>query len=171
MKFQKLFLTTATGCLLLGASGAAMAVDCPSGFIIGARVTDITIDGQPCHIEDTIVDGNVTITNSPNINMFDVEVAGNVSVTGPAGNTSNTSLSRVDSFGGNIDVNGHAIAIVSACIARGGVAGTGNVTVNNNLAAAVVSNVVVGDLNCAGNGELEDTFNRVYGTDDCREEQ
>ena len=168
MKLQKMFLSVATGGLLLGASGAAMAVDCPSGFIIGQRVADITIDGQVCHIEDTIVDGNVTITNSPNINMFDVEVQGGVSVTGPAGNTSNTSVVRVDSFGGNIDVNGHATAIVSACLARGGVDGTGNMTVNNNTGAVVYSNVVFGNLTCTGNVEADETFNRVYGTENCQ---
>jgi len=170
MKMYKLFLCAATSGLLLGASGAAMAVDCPTGLIVGQRVTDITIVGQSCHIEDTLVDGNVTITNSLAINMVDVEVQGNVSVTGPAGNTSRTTLTRVDSYSGNVDVSGHAFALVSGTIARGaGGVGTGNLSVNTNTLAGVYSNVVEGDLTCADNGELREFFNRVKGTENCTE--
>jgi hypothetical protein len=145
-----------------------MAVDCPKGFIIGQAVDEIVINGQVCHIEDTVVDGNVTITNSPDIDMIDVEVRGNVTVTGGA--NTNATLARVDSFSGDIDVSGHATAIVVGCIARGAgtAADNGNMVVNNNTAAVVYTNLAVGNLTCTGNTELDEYFNRVYGTENCQ---
>ena len=168
MKYQKLLVSAATACLLVGVSSAAMAVDCPNGFIIGQSVDEIVINGQVCHIEDTVVDGNVTITNSPDVDMIDVQVTGNVTVTGGA--NTNATLARVDSFSGSIDVSGHASAIVTACIARGAgtAADNGNMVVNNNTAAVVYTNLVVGNLTCTGNTELDEYFNRVYGTENCQ---
>ena len=174
MKFQKLFLRVATGCLLVSASGVAMAqtVDCAGGTIIGQQVDEIVINGQPCYIEDTTVNGNVTVTDSPDLDMINVEVKGNVSVQGSVSVTEGGSatLLRVDSFSGNIDVSGHSVAIVGACIVRGATAGSGNMTVNNNAGAVVYSNVVVGNLTCTGNIELDQSFNRVYGTENCQRE-
>ena len=172
MKLHKLFLSAATVGLLLGGSGAAMAQvvdDCADGFIIGEQVDEIQIDGVACHIEEVLVNGNVTVTNSPALTMIDVEVKGSVSATGPAGQTGRVSMTRVDSFGGNIDVTGHAGAIVSACITRGGgeAADNGNMTVSNNTGAIIYSNVVVGDLTCTGNTQQDAFFNRVYGTENC----
>ena len=166
MNLQKLCLIVVTGgCLLLGASGAAMAVGCPLGFIIGERVAEIEINGQSCTIIDTEVAGDVTVTNSPDIEMYKVDVVGSVTVT----EGDFATLVEVDSFRGSMVVSGYDKATVVECLVRGGdsAANDGNMTVNNNATAVVHNNIVVGDLTCAGNTELDSYFNRVYGTENC----
>jgi hypothetical protein len=55
MKFQKLILSAATACLIVGASGAAMAVDCAGGVIAYAQVEEIIIDKEVCFIHKVLV--------------------------------------------------------------------------------------------------------------------
>jgi len=172
MKSQKLLIGAATACLLVGTSGAAMAVDCAGGIISFQEVDEIVINGQPCFIQDVVVTGDVTVTDSPDVDMIDVEVGGTVLVTGTVENAElNATLVRTDVFAGNLLIDGQATAIVVGNILRGGGGPeSGDLLVNNNVAAIVRSNVVVGDLGCTDNLELDENFNRVYGTDDCFEE-
>ena len=169
MKVHKLFMIVATGGLLVGASGAAMAQtvdDCADGIIVGESVDGIAFDARACHIEDVLVNGNVTITNSPAIEMLDVEVKGGVSVTGGGGRTT---LTRVDAFGGNIDLSGLGfVTVIGNITQRGGeAADSGNLTINNNASAFVQANVVAGNLTCSGNTTLREFFNRVFGEENC----
>jgi hypothetical protein len=170
---KKLMAGTVAGLLLLGASGAAMAVDCPDGSIVLQEVDEIVINGQPCYINDVVVAGDVTITDSPNVDMIDVDVNGTVVVTGTGVENAelNATLVNIDVFAGDIQVDGQATAIVAGSILRaGGGPETGNLVVNNNAAAIVRSNLVPGDLTCDGNLELDANLNRVFGTEDCIEE-
>jgi hypothetical protein len=89
MKNQKLLISVAIVCLLVGASGAAMALEtCAEGILQGTEEEplvvegDIIIDGRSCFINDVIVNGNVTATNSEDLTMIDNQVNGDVRVTG-----------------------------------------------------------------------------------------
>lgn len=158
MKYQKLFLSAALGCLLVGGSGAAMAVDCAGGRIVYTTVPEIVIDGQPCFIQEVIVEGSVQITNSPELSMFDVDVGGPVTVTG--GNSNN--IVRTDVLIGNLGVTGSLATIVA-----GNTVQAGDLVVNNNTAAVVQRNAVNGNIQCVGNTELDALGNRATGTVDC----
>ena len=90
MKIQKLLARTLFGCLLVGASGAAMAVppirdsSCPRGVVINEVVRNLTVDGD-CLVAGTIVTGNITVNNAGTSAVFalrDTTVNGSVSVTG-----------------------------------------------------------------------------------------
>jgi hypothetical protein len=91
MKTQKLIIIAAIVCLLVGASVAAMARPhgappdevCRNGVITREVVSgDLTIVGS-CIIVDTVITGNVTVTNwDSNFVMRDVVVQGRVNITG-----------------------------------------------------------------------------------------
>jgi hypothetical protein len=88
MKIQKILVSAAIVCLLVGASGAAMAVDtCENGVIAGTdeaplEVDEIKIDGRSCFVNNVIVSGDVTVTNSEDFAMIDSVVKGSVRVLG-----------------------------------------------------------------------------------------
>jgi hypothetical protein len=89
MKNQKLLISAAIVCLLVGASGAAMAQEtCTEGILQGTEEEplvvegDIIITGRSCFINNVIVNGDVTATNSEDLTMIDNEVVGNVRVIG-----------------------------------------------------------------------------------------
>jgi hypothetical protein len=75
MKSQKLIVIAAIVCLLVGASGAAMALDCADGVIQGEEgeplvvEEDIIIEGQSCSIKDVEVAGNIEVINSEHITI------------------------------------------------------------------------------------------------------
>lgn len=169
MKLYKQFLTATTGCLLLSAAGAAMAVDCPRGFIRETTVPSIEIDGQVCVIDDVVVQGAVTVTNSPELFMSDVDVGGPLTVTGGE----SAIFLRVDVKSGDFSVTGAKLAVVGANTVQGGPApdGTvvpgGNLLVNDNIGAAVQSNAANGNITCTGNTELDAFDNIASGTINC----
>ena len=173
MKFQKLFLSSATGCLLLGALGTAMAqtVDCAGGTIIGQDVDEIVINGQSCVIYRTRVTGKVEITNSPILEMTFTDVGGPVTITGPgasAAEVNQSTVANVDVLQGDLTVTGNKLAVVGGCDLE-----NGNLTVNDNGAAFVSRNDVkgtpseTGNITCTGNAELDAVSNRASGTINC----
>jgi hypothetical protein len=65
MKTQKLIVIVAIVCLLVGASGAAMAVEeCASGFILNQTITDNIRPEGDCIIDNSIIEGNVRIEDN-----------------------------------------------------------------------------------------------------------
>ena len=135
---QKLFLSVATGGFLLGASGAAMAVGCPDGTIIGQTVDEIVINGEICVIFQTRVTGKVEITNSPILEMTFTDVGGPVTITGDP-LISRVTVARVDVLQGNLTIAGSLLAVIA-----GNDLGNGNLVVNNNAAATIYRNDVRG---------------------------
>ena len=155
MKSQKLLIGAATACLLVGTSGAAMAVGCPTGRIMFKTVPEIVIDGEACFIYAVTVEGNVTVTNSPVLNMSFTDVGGSVKVQ----EGENVTVLVVDILKGDLVVSGYEGAAVV-----GNELDEGNLNVENNVGAAVSRNKVNGNITCTGNGELEATGNRATGT-------
>lgn len=85
MKFQKLLVNTLTGCLLVGASGVAMAVNtCGSGAIVNMFIDDNVRTNGSCIIKDSVIRGNVIVDLPANgiLIMDRNQVFGRVRVTG-----------------------------------------------------------------------------------------
>ena len=163
MNFQNLFIRAAIGCLLVGVSGAAMAVDCPEGRILFDTVDEIVIDGQGCLVYGTVVEGRVQVTNSPQFEINDSEVGGPIRILGTGAQSSeNVTVFRVDVFSGDVEVVGFETAIVA-----GNTLQDGDLEVNNNLGAVVTRNAVNGDISCIGNAELDAGGNRASGDNTC----
>ena len=83
MKSLKLLISAAIVCLLVGASGAAMAVDivdCAGGVIANQEVDQITVDGEDCIISNVTVTGDIEVTNSDTLVMVSNNVVGNIRV-------------------------------------------------------------------------------------------
>ena len=83
MKSPKKLLGLATGCLLVGASGAAMADDCPPS--LGAvTVSDVIVGpGSRCTLNGTIVQGNVKVEQGGDLRTIGgTHVGGNVQADG-----------------------------------------------------------------------------------------
>ncbi len=81
MKIRKLILSAATACFLMGSSNAAMAIDCPLGFIANETVGEINVDtGRNCYISDVPVLGGVTIQNSGEVIIRNTRVFGSVRI-------------------------------------------------------------------------------------------
>ena len=158
MKCRNLVLSVATSCLLMGASNAAMAVDCANGRIIFETVPKIVIDGQSCFIYAVTVEGKVTVKNSPVLNMSFTDVGGPMTIE----NGKNAVIIRVDVLKGNLVVTDYEAATVLSNTVEDGV-----LKVNNNLLAVVRGNTVTGNIKCIGNGELEAAGNRATGVEDC----
>ena len=108
MKIQRLILSAVTAWLMVGASSAAMAVDCPNGRIIFDTVPEIVIDGQSCFIYAVTVEGKVKITNSPVLNMSFTDVGGPMTIE----NGENAVIIRVDVLVGNLRVSDYESATV-----------------------------------------------------------
>ena len=151
-----MFVNAATACLLLGASGASMAVDCADGTIVGQTVDEIVVDGRSCHVEDVVVQGNVTVTNSEKFALIDSNVGGALRVTG--GRNARIILNEIAS--GSVDVSNNELAAVLANIAPG------TMLVNSNAHAEVVRNVVT-NLTCTANLRLDSRANEVAGVNNC----
>jgi len=159
---------------MLGASGAAIAVGCPEGRIISETVDEIVVNGQPCLVYETVVEGQVLVTNSPQFEITFSEVGGPISIQGVGAQvelSENVTVLRTDILLGNLTVTGFETAIVA-----GNTLNNGNLTVNNNLGAVVVRNAVngippaTGNIECTGNIELESPGNRAAGVDNCIDE-
>ena len=175
MKFQKLFLSATTGCLLLSAAGAALAEDstCVGGIINNRTVDNITVNGTPCFISETKVNGNITVTNSPLFVMTNDRVVGTITITGPGTEeeSGDVLLYDVDSFN-NVSVNGASIVwfFNNTVVGGDGVAGgeARNVVFENNTDEVEIFNSIVdGNLSCINNNFVVTEGNIVGGTDTC----
>ena len=123
MKLQKLLVSVATVCLLVGASSTAMAVGCPTGAIENQTVAEITVEGESCFINEVIVQGDVLVTNSEDLIMIKTTVQGDIRVIG-----------------------GRNAALV------GNTAKVGSIVVSRNEDANVVLNVAAQTIRVNGNG-------------------
>ena len=145
-----MFVSVATVCLLVGASGAAMAVDivdCAGGVIANQEVDQITLDGEDCIISNVTVKGDIEVTNSDALVMVSNNVVGNIRVLrgGDVTLVANTTTA------GNIVVRRNARANVVLNNALEGsivVAGTIN-------KAEVNRNIAVFTILCRNNGRLD----------------
>lgn len=167
MKLQKLIISAATTCLLVGASGGAMARnDCPpSGFLVGETVEEFVIDedvGTSCTVVSTQVNGDVLVSSgSGGFIMKASIVNGNVQVS----DTLVVSLvdnqvlrpANVDS-GGNLAVGSTGDALVVNNIVSGG----GNLQVIDSISGTCLHEASVFVMaNLVQNGNLEVACNRT----------
>jgi hypothetical protein len=162
MKSLKLFVSVATLCLLVGASGTAMAVDCLGGAIEGTEgepleVDEITVDGRSCFINDVIVAGNVVVTNSEDLVMIDNDVRGRIRVIGGRNAT------LVGNEAANIVVSQNETATLALNRARR------TIRVNGNVRKATVKrNFAIIAIICRNNGRLDSFENESTGDVECR---
>jgi len=188
MKTQKLIVIAAIVCLLVGASGAAMARnDCPDGSIVGGARVEIVIDEfVNCTVVNVTVTRRVQVANADQFTMISSKVSGNVQVT----NTVSAALINNEVFNGNLLATSNAYSSVVLNVVNDGdirvndndgrqdaivavvqnQVADGNMWVNKNEKADVKENIVRnGDLKCFGNDRLDSFFNNtIGGTEDCR---
>ena len=147
MKYQKLLISSLTGCLLVGASGAAIAAErCRNGLVIGPISTDVIVRNRPCVIRKASVSGKVDVKNAPNVTIFDSQVSGDIVV------KESGIVAIMLSNAKNITANNNSTAVVELNVAKR------NMTINYNDEAVVKENAAIGVITCEGNGTL-DVFN------------
>ncbi len=185
MKVQNLLVNTLVGCLLMGASGAAMAVGCPNGSIIGGVVDEIVIEGVgqeslDCIVVNVTVMGRVRVVGADQFTMMGSRIGGalraqeSTSVAlvenevwgGPLVASSNRHSTVIQNIvnGGDIRVNKNSMtATVVENLVR-----NGNMLVKGNEKADVIDNFVGGNIRCPNNDRLDSFFNVATGTiEDC----
>jgi hypothetical protein len=133
MKFMKLLSGAAAAfCLLVGASGAAMAANnCDDGIIEGDVNDDIVINNGSCFIDGANVLGSIVVSNAETITIYGTEVSGQVLVT-----QSRQVIIVVNELEGNLSVAHNESATVS-----GNRAGGTTIQVNSNSVATVKKNI------------------------------
>ena len=160
MKSQKLLIIGAIVCMLLGVSGgAAMATGCGDGLIQDETFDgSLIIDGEPCAIISSAIQGDVIVTNSPHVLLLNNKIGGNLQVkdAGVANVIANTV------FSGEIDVTESDTANV---IENETLIGHIRVTFNQN--ALVQKNISKDGLFCVENTVLSEFLNIAGGTDLC----
>jgi hypothetical protein len=178
MKTQKLIVIAAIVCLLVGASGAAIAQEaCAEGILSGTEEEslvvdgDIIIDGRSCFINNVNVSGDVTVTNSEDLSMVDNRVAGNVRITEGRnvtiiGNTIGGDIDSGDPFAfSDLVVSNNRRAAIYLNIV------TDTIAVINNNKAEIKKNVSF-NLFCFQNRRLDEnrneTANLAGGVEDCK---
>ena len=165
MKLEKLFVTAAAGCLLVGASGIVVAQDsnCEGGIVNNRTVNNLTVTDQECFVSETIARGNVTVSNSPSFIMTNSTVAGTITITGGADDS--VYIYDVEIFN-NASVNGGSNVwwIDNSFI---GEAANSNLTVENAEEAQFWYNRMNGNLTCSNNNSQFNFANLVFGEDTC----
>ena len=171
MKSQKLLVIAAIVCLLVGASGTAMAVSCLGGIMEGTQETPLEVDeivvaGRSCFVHNVIVLGDVTVNNSEDFTMLDSSIKGDVLVTQSgaviiAGNT-------VGVVEGDIATNSNLVVRSNdrAWVLLNLI--TGSARVDFNSKADVKKNAVSFNLLCRENRRLDSIQNEVGGVEQCR---
>lgn len=182
MKTQKLIVIAAIVCLLVGASGAAMARnDCPDGSLSGATFEEIVINEfASCSIVGVVVNGDVLVTNADQFTMLGSLVRGKIRVT----NTVSAALVGNQVDGDNLVTRGNTLStVVRNYVLNGSIrviddtceqqqevsvlqnlVGDGNLRVNCNETADVKENKVTnGDITCRENDRLDSTDNDAIG--------
>jgi hypothetical protein len=160
MKFSNLFVSALTGCLLVGASGAAIAENtCESGFITGVVEEDIVISGGPlagCDINGATVRGNIIATGA-DVNIQFTDVSGVIRlVDGDTAVISGSTATRI------------RVARNKAAFLLGNVVNE-RIVVNRNQIARVKKNLAVDLIRCRFNEDLRASYNTVgpAGTEEC----
>ena len=181
MKFHKLIVIAAIVCLLVGASGAAMARnDCPDGSLVGGTYEEIVINEgfESCKIVGVYVTGSVRVDGADQFTMTSSLVNGNVRVI----NTLSAALLGNQLDGGNLVVRDNTFSTVLRNIVHGGTIRVidnsgrletqvlqnlifnGNLRVNGHEKADVKENKVKdGDITCKNNDRLDSKDNDAIG--------
>jgi len=154
MKFQKLLVIAAISCLLVGATGAAMAgpelptdSDCPLGIILNAAVNNLTVVNGDCLVRDSIIAGNVIVSNGPDdvFVMREVVIGGSLEVRGGSVVITGAILSSA-----NFKVVGAVDTVVSDTLIE-----SGNMIFRRNERLFIYRNVVNnGSIRCKNNIDL-----------------
>jgi hypothetical protein len=131
-----------------------MAVDCATGNLIGQQVDEVVINGQSCYMEDLIVAGNVTVIDSEDVTMFQVNAGGTIRVIGGG-----KALLVANGARGIAVRNNEYVNLVTNVATR-------NIRVINNLKANVKKNAAPTIL-CRDNHRL-DSFGNEAAEDRCR---
>lgn len=144
-------------CLLVGASGAAMAElnGCGDGLLINETFDgNLRITGdEPCAIIGSTIAGNIRVINLPYVVLINNKVGGRIRVDGNAKiGTANVIANTV--LTGNLVVRDVEFANV---IENETV--TGSIRVVDNINALVQKNLSAQKLNCRRNTDLEAFFN------------
>lgn len=156
MSFQKLLLGAATAFCLVGASGAAMAVNtCPGGLISGIVNEDVIVDGEDCDIDNADISGDVLISNSKNVTITRTKVEGNLHVDDSA------VVAVLLSVAKNIRLRNNFVALLGISIANR------KIVVNRNDFAVVKQNGAIAAIICKNNDELDERGNNTEGDDEC----
>ena len=186
MKSQKLLIIGAIVCLLVGASGTAMARnDCPNGFIFGGNWKEIVIDEfKECVVTAATVEGGVQVVNANNFTMVASRVSGDVRIENTVGAVlvsnaiySGNLVTKDNGFSivyknivdnGNIEAidtkNHQEVAVVENQVFNGSI-----LVYGNKKADVKQNNVKVGNISCYENDSLDSFFNHtVFGTMDCK---
>jgi hypothetical protein len=167
MKSQKLIVIAAIVCLLVGASGAAMAKGpkppppdeiCASGVITREVVEGNLAIAGGCIIVDTVITGNVKVTNyESNFVMRDVVVQGKVKITGGKVVVQRTAI--VGGHGGQGLVIEDAVeAVVDNTLVE-----DASMKFNNNIQVLILNNIVSnGNIKCGPGDYGEGGNNQEY---------
>jgi hypothetical protein len=180
MRFQRLLLGTAIACLVVGASGAAMARnDCPGGAIVGGVVDEIVINVfESCSIVGVLVTDRIRITGADDINIVNSSIRGDarvretraVTVVGNLVSGGNlVARDNLDVSVANNVVQGGSILVTDdreeqTVLVQGNTVDRGNLRVNGNERAEVTDNSVTdGDIVCKDNDRIDAKDNSARG--------
>lgn len=170
MKTQKLLVIATIVCLLVGASGAAMARnDCPTGSLAGGTFDEIVItDFVDCSVVGVHVTGRVLVRDADHFTMKGSLVNGDVRVI----NTVSAVLVGNQVDGGNLVTRANTYSTV----VRNVVVGGGSIRVIDDIGAqrqqvSVLQNLVLeGNLRVNWNEEADVSENKVRNGDiTCRD--
>ena len=168
MKTQKLFVSAAIVCLLVGVSGGtAMAEGCGDGVIQGEnhegtlRVTD----ERSCTIIGSTIGGDLLIINVDNVLLINNTVNGLILVDGQETDESVANIIENTVFRGVIVVRDYEIANVIGNETLN--KKEGDIRVNTNIRAFVQQNIAARNLRCIGNTALDASYNVARGSENC----
>ena len=151
MRLIKCLINTVTSTLLLSGAGGTLSqslgdATCQLGLISNQRVNNLTINGTDCIVSNSIITGNVTVTNSAYFAMNDNIVHGSVSVSG--GGNEYLMLWK-NRFFGELEVSGLNIVWAYKNTIRGDM-----LFENMSDEAQIVDNVTQGNLICIDNNQV-----------------
>jgi hypothetical protein len=154
MKIQKLILSAATAFLMVGASGAAMAVDC-DGIIEDQIVQNVTVGaGATCIVIKSNVRGSFVATGASVVVLTGSNVDGQVLIE----DSGVVAVEDNDLWDGSLIVrDSDQVAVTDNNV-------EGIIRVNRNISATVSKNSSEVAIRCISNTDLDAAFNRAEGT-------
>jgi len=170
MRFHKLMVVAAMGCLFLGvSSGAARAEGCGDGVIQGERFEGtLRVTGErSCTIIGSTIGGDLRIINVDNVLLVNNTVNGLIRVDGREADESVANVVENTAFGGKIVVRDYEIANVIGNETLN--KNEGDIRVITNIRAFVQQNLAARDLICRGNTALDASYNAAIGNKDCED--
>ena len=159
MKIQKLILSAATAWLMVGVSGAAMAVDC-DGIIEDETVQNVTVgEGASCIVIKSNVRGTFVATGASVVVLTGSNVDGQVLIE----DSGVVAVEDNDIWDGSLIVrDSDQVAVTDNNV-------QGIIRVNRNISAIVTRNSSEVGILCKNNIKLDAAFNRASGNVDCED--